>query len=153
MFLIVALLIIIPVVELFVFVQVAQWIGVLEALAVLIAVSVLGAWVVKVQGVGVLRRVRQDFSNRQVPAVPLVDGALLLVAGTLLLVPGFLTDLIGLVLLVPVARAGIRNGLIGRWTRKYLPTTIRMRPQAPPPRPPGGPQWPQPPELGPGPAS
>ena len=145
MFLIVALLIIVPVVELFVFVQVAQWIGVLEALALLIAVSLLGAWVVKIQGVGLLRRIRQDFSNRQVPAVPLVDGALLLVAGTLLLVPGFLTDLVGLVLLVPVARTGIRNGLIGRWTRKYLPRTVRMRPA--PPRPPSGPQWPQPPEL------
>jgi UPF0716 protein FxsA len=144
-FLIVALLIIVPVVELFVFVQVAQWIGVLEALALLIAVSLLGAWVVKIQGVGVLRRISQDFSNRQVPAVPLVDGALLLVAGTLLLVPGFLTDLVGLVLLVPVARTGIRNGLIGRWTRKYLPRTVRMRPA--PPRPPADPQWPQPPEL------
>jgi UPF0716 protein FxsA len=144
-FLIVVLLIIVPVVELFVFVQVAQWIGVLEALAVLIAVALLGAWVVKIQGVGLLRRIRQDFSNRQVPAVPLVDGAILLVAGTLLLVPGFLTDVVGLVLLVPVARTGIRNGLIGRWTRKYLPRTVRMRPA--PPRPPAGPQWPQPPEL------
>ena len=145
MFLIVALLIIVPVVELFVFVQVAPWIGVLEALALLIAVSVLGAWVVKIQGVGVIGRISQDLSNRRVPAGGIVDGALLLVAGTLLLVPGFLTDLVGLVLLVPVARVGIRNGLIGRWTRKYLPRTVRMRPA--PPRPPSGPQWPQPPEL------
>jgi len=143
--LLVALLIIVPVVELFVFVQVAQWIGVFEALALLIAVSFLGAWVVKIQGVGVIRRISQDLSNRRVPAGGIVDGALLLVAGTLLLVPGFLTDLVGLVLLVPVARVGIRNGLIGRWTRKYLPRTVRMRPA--PPRPPSGPQWPQPPEL------
>jgi UPF0716 protein FxsA len=151
-FLIVALLIIVPVVELFVFVQVAQWIGVLEALALLIAVSFLGAWLVKIQGVGVLRRIRLDLSDRRVPAAGIVDGGLLLVAGTLLLVPGFLTDLLGLVLLVPLVRAGVGNGLIGRWTRKYLPTTIRMRPG--PPRPPTGPgsQWPQPPELGAGPS-
>ena len=148
MILLVALLIIVPIVELFVFVQVAEWIGVLEALALLVAVSFLGAWVVKVQGVGVVRRISEDFSNRRVPAIPLVDGALLLVAGTLLLVPGFLTDLLGLVLLVPITRVGVRNGLIGRWTRKYLPRTVRMRPTAPP-RPPTGPgsQWPQPPEL------
>jgi UPF0716 protein FxsA len=107
--------------------------------------------VVKIQGVGVVRRIRQDFSNRQVPAGGIVDGALLLIAGTLLLVPGFLTDLVGLVLLVPVARTGGRNRLIGRWTRKYLPRTVRMRPAAPPPRPPSGSQWPQPPELGAGP--
>jgi UPF0716 protein FxsA len=152
-FLLVALLIIVPVVELFVFVQVAQWIGVWEALLLLIAVSMLGAWVVKVQGLGVVRRISADLSNRRVPAGSMVDGALLLVAGTLLLVPGFLTDLVGLVLLVPVARVGIRNGLIGRWTRKYLPRTVRMRPDSPPPpRPPAGPQWPQPPELGAGPS-
>jgi UPF0716 protein FxsA len=149
-FLLVALLIVVPLVELFVFVQVAQWIGVLEALALLIAVSFLGVWVVKIQGVGVIRRIRQDFNARRVPAAGLVDGALLLVAGTLLFVPGFLTDLVGLILLVPFARAGVRNGLIGRWTRKYLPVTVRSRPV--PPRPPmgPGPQWPEPPELGPG---
>jgi UPF0716 protein FxsA len=135
-----------------VLVQVAQWIGIGEALFLLVAVSLLGAWLVKVQGVGVIRRISQDLSNRRVPATGIVDGGLLLIAGTLLLVPGFVTDLIGLLLLVPFLRAGIRNGLIGRWTRKYLPTTIRMRPA--PPRPPTGPgQWPQPPELGPGPAS
>ena len=153
MLLLVALLIILPVVELFVIVQVAQWIGVWETLFLLVSVSLLGAWMVKIQGIGVLRRIGDDLSNRRVPAGGMVDGALLLVAGTLLLIPGFLTDILGLILLVPIARVGIRKGLIGRWTRKYMPVTVRSRPV--PPRPPTGPgpQWPQPPELGPGPAS
>ena len=153
MLLLVALLIIVPVVELFVIVQVAQWIGVWETLFLLVAVSLLGAWMVKIQGIGVIRRIGEDLSNRRVPAGGIVDGALLLVAGTLLLVPGFLTDILGLILLVPVARLGIRRGLIGRWTRKYVPVTVRSRPA--PPRPPTGPgpQWPQPPELGAGPSS
>lgn len=150
MFLLVALLIIVPVVELVVLVQVAHWIGVWEALFLLVAVSLLGAWMVKLQGIGVIRRITDDWRNRRVPARGLVDGALLLIAGTLLLIPGFVTDLIGLVLLVPPVRAGIRNGLIGRWTRKYLPMTVRSRPvQTRPSTGPG--QWPQPPELGPGP--
>jgi UPF0716 protein FxsA len=153
-FLLVALLIIVPVVELVVLVQVAHWIGVWEALFLLVAVSLLGAWMVKIQGLGVIRRISQDLSNRRVPAAGMVDGGLLLVAGTLLLVPGFVTDAIGLVLLVPFLRVAIRNGLIHRWTRKYLPVTIRSRPvQSRAPQPPTGPgsQWPPPPELGPGP--
>jgi UPF0716 protein FxsA len=151
--LLIALLIIVPVVELFVIVQVAQWIGVWETLFLLVAVSLLGAWMVKIQGIGVIRRIGEDLSNRRVPAGGIVDGALLVVAGTLLLVPGFLTDVLGLILLVPLARIGIRKGLVGRWTRKYLPVTVRSRPA--PSRPPtaAGPQWPQPPELGAGPSS
>jgi UPF0716 protein FxsA len=154
-FLVVALLIIVPVVELFVIVQVAQWIGVWEALFLLVAVSLVGAWMVKIQGIGVLRRISDDWRNRRVPARSLVDGALLLMAGTLLLIPGFVTDLIGLVLLVPPVRAGIRNGLLGRWTRKYLPVSVRSRPvrTRPSTGPATGSQWPPPPELGPGPAS
>ena len=111
--------------------------------------SFLGAWLVKIQGVGVLRRISRDLSDRRVPAAGIVDGGLLLIAGTLLLIPGFLTDLVGLVLLVPVARAGVRNGLIGRWTRKYTDDD-RMRPA--PPRPPTNPgsQGPNPRRLGPG---
>ena len=153
MLLLVALLIIVPVVELFVIVQVAQWIGVWETLFLLVSVSLLGAWMVKIQGIGVIRRIGEDLSNRRVPAGGIVDGALLLVAGTLLLVPGFLTDILGVILLVPIARVGIRKGLIGRWTRKYLPVTVRSRPAAPRPTTDLGPQWPEPPELGPGPAS
>ena len=151
MFLLVALLIIVPVIELFVLVQVAQWIGVWEALFLLVAVSLLGAWMVKIQGIGVIRRISDDWRNRRVPAGSLVDGALLLVAGTLLLVPGFVTDLLGLVLLIPAIRVGLRKVLIGRWTRKYLPMTVRSRPVQP--RPPTGSQWPQPPELGAGPSA
>ena len=153
MALLVALLIIVPVVELFVIVQVAHWIGVWETLFLLVTVSLLGAWMVKIQGIGVLRRISDDWRNRRVPARSLVDGVLLLLAGALLLIPGFVTDIIGLMLLVPPVRAGIRNGLIGRWTRKYLAVTVRSRPvQTRPPTGPGS-QWPPPPELGAGPAS
>jgi UPF0716 protein FxsA len=125
MILLVALLVIVPIVELFVFVQVADWIGVFQALFLLLALSFVGAWVVKVQGVGVLRRVSADLNARMVPGRALLDGALLLVAGALMLIPGFVSDLFGILLLIPFIRTGIGNGLVRRWTRRFTVRTVR----------------------------
>lgn len=110
---VVILLIALPLVELAVMLQVAQWIGILPTLALLIGISILGVWVVKRQGVGVLRRIRADVQARRVPTAALVDGACILVAGALLIVPGFVTDVLGLVLLVPLVRA-IPRGWVQR---------------------------------------
>ena len=73
MFLLVALLIIVPVVELVVLVQVAQWIGVWEALFLLVAVSLLGAWMVKLQGIGVIRRITSRTPTGRRDVARLVD--------------------------------------------------------------------------------
>ena len=111
----VALFIAVPLIEIAVIIQVGSWLGVLNTLALLILISVLGAWLVKRQGVGLLRRVQGELAAGRVPATALVDGALLLVAGTLLLIPGFVTDFFGLLLLLPPVRAGIRSWLRRRW--------------------------------------
>jgi UPF0716 protein FxsA len=117
MLFLVALFIVVPLVELAVIVQVGSWLGVVDTLGLLILISVLGAWLVKRQGVGLVRRVQADLAAGRVPGSALVDGALLLVAGVLLLVPGFVTDAFGLLLLLPPVRAGIRTWLRRRWTR------------------------------------
>ena len=111
----VALFIAVPLIEIAVIIQVGSWLGVLNTLALLILISVLGAWVVKRLGVGLLRRVQGELAAGRVPATALVDGALLLVAGTMLLLPGFVTDFFGLLLLLPPVRAGIRSWLRRRW--------------------------------------
>jgi UPF0716 protein FxsA len=111
----VALFIAVPLIEIAVIIQVGSWLGVLNTLALLILISVLGAWLVKRQGVGLLRRVQGELAAGRVPATALVDGALLLVAGTMLLLPGFVTDFFGLLLLLPPVRAGIRSWLRRRW--------------------------------------
>jgi UPF0716 protein FxsA len=116
-FLVVALLVIVPIVELFVFVQVAEWIGGVEALLLLLAISLLGFWLVKAQGVAVYRRFRGDLAEQRVPGRPIVDGLLVFSGGVLLLVPGFVTAIVGLVLLIPPTRVPIREHLIRRWTR------------------------------------
>jgi UPF0716 protein FxsA len=112
LFLVMAL-VVAPLVELGVFVEVGRWIGYWPALGILIGVSVLGVWIVKRQGTGVLRRMRAQLAAGQVPTLELIDGVLLLAAGVLLILPGFVSDLVGLVLLVPVARR-----VPGGWIRR-----------------------------------
>lgn len=113
-----ALFLIVPVVELFVIMEVGRWIGVAETLLVLLSLSVLGAWLVKAQGIAVVRRIGAEVRAGRVPGRTLVDGGLVLVAGALMLTPGFVTDAVGLVLLVPVTRAAVREALLRRWSRR-----------------------------------
>ena len=96
--------VVLPLVELAIFVQVAQWIGVLDALGLLILVSIVGVFVVRHEGIGVYRRVREQLRAGTVPTVQLVDGLLILIAGVLLILPGFLTSVVGILLLLPPVR-------------------------------------------------
>jgi UPF0716 protein FxsA len=90
---------------------------VLETLAALVLISVVGAWLAKREGVGVLRRVQTALIEGRVPTAEVTDGALVLFAGALMLTPGFLTDLLALVLLVPPSRAVVRRAML-QWFRK-----------------------------------
>jgi UPF0716 protein FxsA len=106
------LLILVPVVELYVIVQVSHAIGVVNTLGLLVAVSIVGGWIVKRQGLSVWRRVNLSVSSGRVPGDELIDGFLVLLAGALIVVPGFVTDALGLLLLLPPVRALVRV-----WTR------------------------------------
>ena len=112
LFLVVGLLLL-PVAELAVMIWVGQWLGVWETIALLLMVSFVGAWIVKRQGAGAWRRIRDDLGVGRIPTAAILDGALLLTAGVLFLVPGFLTDLAAIVLLLPPTRALVR-GSVGR---------------------------------------
>ena len=108
MFLLVALLLAAPFVEIAVMVQVADWIGVLNMIGLLLVVSVAGVFVVKHQGISAWRKVQADLQMGRVPAASLVDGALILTAGVLLVIPGFVSDAFGLLLLLPPVRHLVR---------------------------------------------
>lgn len=112
-----ALFIVLPLLELYVIVQVAQAVGVLETLLALVALFVAGVWLVKRQGLAVWRRFDESVAVGRVPGKELADGALLLLAGAFLLFPGFLTDAVGVALLLPPVRAGVRRVLRPRWSR------------------------------------
>jgi UPF0716 protein FxsA len=110
-----ALIVVVIVLEIWVIIQVAHAIGALDTVALLILVSVVGAYLTKHEGFVVLRRLRAQLDAGRVPAAELVDGVLVLAAGVLLLVPGFVTAGIGLLLLFPPTRALFRAYLRRRF--------------------------------------
>jgi UPF0716 protein FxsA len=115
--LVLVLLFALPVLELWVFVQVSQAIGFLMALALTVVLSIGGLAVVRLQGLLVLRRFRRTLASGEVPADEIADGVLLLVAGVLLVVPGFVTAALGGLLCLPPLRIGVRSLLLRRVRR------------------------------------
>jgi UPF0716 protein FxsA len=108
------------VLELVVVIEVAEHLGVVNTIGLLFLVAVVGATIVKAQGLIALRRLMDDLQQRRVPGATLADGALLVAAGALLVFPGFLTDIPGLLLLLPPVRTGVRRGLSARWSRRFV---------------------------------
>lgn len=110
------LFLVVPFAELFVLLQVGRVIGALETIGLLVLVSIAGAWLVKREGIGVLRRAEERLRQGGVPGRELVDGVMILFAGALLLTPGFLTDIVGILLLLPPVRAALRSSVV-RWLK------------------------------------
>ncbi|HEX6602833.1 MAG TPA: FxsA family protein [Solirubrobacterales bacterium] len=117
--LLVILFIVVPILELYVIIQVGQLIGVLPTLALLLADALLGSWLLKHEGRGAWRRFNEALAARRFPGREVADGVLIIIGGTLLLTPGFVTDIFGLFLLLPPTRAIARRVLkrltIGRF--------------------------------------
>ncbi len=122
--LLVLLFVVGPIVELYVIIQVADVIGGWQTIALLLVESILGAWLMKREGRGALRKVQARLQAHQLPSKEVVDGALILFAGALMLTPGFLTDILGFLLLIPPTRAVVRVALTKRF-RGRLGTGFR----------------------------
>jgi UPF0716 protein FxsA len=110
LFLLFLLMLGLPTLELYLLIQVGGEIGALPAVFLVVFTAVLGSLLVRQQGLSTLRRVRQALDRNEVPALQMLEGAVLLVGGLLLLIPGFLTDFLGFLCLVP----GLRRLLIVR---------------------------------------
>jgi len=109
------LFIVVPIAELYVIIQVGEAIGLWPTLALLLADALLGSFLLKHQGRGAWRRFNEALAQRRFPGKEVADGVLIVIGGTLLLAPGFLTDIVGILLLVPPTRAIVR-GLMRRFT-------------------------------------
>ena len=111
---------VVPILELVVIIKVGAAIGVLNTLGLLILSSIVGSWLMKREGLGVLRRIQAQLAAGQVPGKELVDAFLILFGGALMLAPGFLTDIAGMALLLPPVRAGVRAVLRRRFTTRVF---------------------------------
>jgi UPF0716 protein FxsA len=121
----VILFIVVPIAELYVIIQVGQWIGIWPTLALLLADALLGSMLLKHQGRSAWRRFNEALAQRRFPGKEVADGVLIVIGGTLLLTPGFLTDIAGLLLLIPptraIARRMLRRFTVGRFTVVGVP--------------------------------
>lgn len=118
----------IPLVELYLAIQVAGLIGGWSTVALLLLISVLGAAVVRREGGAAWRRFRAALDAGRLPAVEVVDGALVILGGALLFAPGFLTDAVGLLLVIPPTRALVNRLVRARVTASLLGAPGRSAP-------------------------
>ena len=129
------LFIVVPIAELAVIIQVGEQIGVLWTIAILVADSILGSMLMRSQGRAAWRRFNVALESGRPPAREVFDGVLVIFGGALLLTPGFITDIFGLVFLLPPTRAVVRRILVRRYADRMIASAMRRGPDGfgPPP--------------------
>jgi UPF0716 protein FxsA len=131
--LLIVLFIVIPIAELALIIQVGEAIGVWWTIALLIADSVLGSMLMRSQGRAAWRRFNATLQAGKAPAREVADGVLVIFGGALLLTPGFITDVFGVLFLLPPTRALIRR-LFLRQAMRRITVTMTTGSRVPPRR-------------------
>ncbi|MGA8247386.1 MAG: FxsA family protein [Nocardioides sp.] len=111
--------VLVPIIEIYVILQVGRAIGAWWTVLLLIADSIVGAWLVAHEGRRAWHALTTALSSGRMPAQELADGALILIGGTLMLTPGFVTDALGILLILPITRPAAR-GLLTRVVSRRL---------------------------------
>ncbi len=112
----VALFLVVPLVEIYVLIQIGSQVGALPTVALCVGTALAGAALLRTQGLSTLLRVQKMVEAGELPAVEVLEGAVLLVSGALLLTPGFVTDAIGFACLVPP----LRRAAVLRWLERRV---------------------------------
>jgi len=120
------LFVVVPLVEIYVLIQVGQVIGAWWTVLLLILDSVLGAWLVRREGARAWQALREALGSGRMPAAELADGALVLIGGTLMLAPGFVTDVVAFFMILPLTRPLFRR-LLGYLVARRV-TTLAVGP-------------------------
>ena len=107
-----AIFLIVPIVEIYLLIQVGQVIGALWTVFLVVLTAVIGVWLLKIQGMSMLQRAQDKMHTGQMPAEEMLEGIGLVLAGAFLLTPGFFTDSLGFLLLFPPARIWLVHKLV-----------------------------------------
>ena len=127
MALLIVLCIVLPIAELYVIVRVGELIGVAPTLALLLAGSMLGVLLLRHQGRGAWRRFNTALAERRFPGREVADGLMIAAGATLLVIPGFITDVFGLILLLPPTRAIARRLMRAYLGRRFVVVGVADR--------------------------
>ena len=114
------LFVVVPLVEIYVLVQVGQVIGAGWTILLLVLDAILGTWLIRHEGGRAWRALREALDGGRMPATELADGALILIGGTLMLAPGFVTDAFGILLILPFTRPIFRRLLAAAVARRMV---------------------------------
>jgi UPF0716 protein FxsA len=113
---------VIPVIELALLIKIGSVIGTLNTIIIVILTAVVGAYMVKLEGIAVMYRIQENMQQGTFPAEELINGMMILMAGVLLLTPGFFTDVVGFLMVFPVSR-GVIKRIAGRYIKKRMSST------------------------------
>ena len=121
-FILFVLLLSVPLIEIYVLIEVGRSIGTPTTVALVVLTAVIGAWLLRWQGLHTLARVQTAMNRGELPAIELIEGLILIVTGVLLLTPGFVTDAIGFACLLPAVRRGFAMRLANRFIIRQVRT-------------------------------
>lgn len=117
----------IPVIEIFLLIQISHILGPLATIIIVIATGFIGANLAKIQGAQTFIRIRENMNQGIMPGDEVMDAFLILIAGILLITPGVLTDMAGVLLLIPGTRKGAKEFLKREFNKRIKNGTIRIK--------------------------
>jgi len=119
------LFITIPLLEMWLLIEIGKRIGTLNTIAIVIITGLAGAWLARSQGAQIIRNIQAELQIGRIPSEQLIDGLLILIGGVLLLTPGLLTDIAGLLFLIPLTRRLFKQ-IIKKQFDRYIQKNSRV---------------------------
>ena len=110
---------VVPVIELALLINIGSLIGVLNTVIIVVLTATIGAYMVRMEGIGVMYRIQRNMQEGIFPGEELINGMMILIAGAMLLTPGFFTDVLGFLMVFPVSREFIKK-IARRYIKKKM---------------------------------